>query len=77
MFGHKHHWRYNEAERVQFHHSRYSYLIQMYVCDCGETKFEGIDMKHYDSMVSVHFDEDETGPVKTTIYPDGWTRIER
>lgn len=49
----------------------------MYVCDCGEVKFEGIDMKHYDSMISESYTEDETGPVKTTTYPDGWVKIER
>lgn len=70
---HKHAWRYNESERVQFKHSRYTYLIQMYVCDCGEVKFEGIDMKWYDSMISVSIDD----KTKTTTYPDGWTRVEQ
>lgn len=72
-WAHKHYWRYSEAERVQFRHSRYSYLIQMYVCDCGETEFRGIDMKHYDSMISVSID----GKTKTTIYPDGWSKVEQ
>lgn len=74
---HKHKWRYNEAERVNFRHSRYSYLIQMYICDCGETKFEGIDMKHYDSLVKVSYTHDDKGPIKATTYPDGWTHVER